>query len=140
MISFYFETCDFTNNANFIHFKWTLKRKHFTQLKFSEWRSVVIFHILQRNFPNVHMKIVLCSAKSLEFLFHYFILNWYILVHSLVKTLPKQIYFSFSILKWQIIVQMRKPLSKCFSQVPYQKAKQKQKAKCKECFAELKNI
>ena len=68
MISFYFETCDFTNNANFIHFKWTLKRKHFTQLKFSEWRSVVIFHILQRNFPNVHMKIVLCSAKSLEFL------------------------------------------------------------------------
>ena len=73
-------------------------------------------------------------------MFHYFILNWYILVHSLVKTLPKQIYFSFSILKWQIIVQMRKPLSKCFSQVPYQKAKQKQKAKCKECFAELKNI
>ena len=28
MINVLFETCDFTNNPNFILFKWTLKRKH----------------------------------------------------------------------------------------------------------------
>ena len=28
MISFLFETCDFTNNANFISFRWRLKRNH----------------------------------------------------------------------------------------------------------------
>ena len=28
MISFLFETCSFTNNPNFIRFKWKLKRKH----------------------------------------------------------------------------------------------------------------
>ena len=28
MITFFFETCGYTNNPNFILFKWRLKRKH----------------------------------------------------------------------------------------------------------------
>ena len=147
MISFYFKTCGFTNNANFIHFKWTLKRKH-SSTKCAIHTTEVFQMEIRRYLSYSPDKFSECSHEnSFVFskvfgvlMFHYFILNWYILVHILVKTLPKQIYFSFSILKWQIIVQMRKPLSKFFSQVPYRKAKQKQKAKCKKSFAELKNI
>ena len=64
-----------------------------------------IFHILQKNFPNFGMKILaLCSAKSLRrFFIPYFVLKWYILVENLVT--KTDIYFSFSIPSWHIIVQ-----------------------------------
>ena len=49
------------------------------------------------NFSNFGVKILVrCSAKSLQsFLFHNFVFSWYILVQSLIKRLPKWIYFSF---------------------------------------------
>ena len=72
-----------------------------------------IFHILQRNFPNFVVKILaLCSPKVFEvFIFPYFVLIWYILVQSMelfkvwLKLSENGYFSSFSIQKWQIIVQ-----------------------------------
>ena len=72
-----------------------------------------ICHILQRNFPNFGVKILaLCSPKVFEvFIFPYFVLIWYILVQSMelfkvwLKLSENGYFSSFSIHKWQIIVQ-----------------------------------
>ena len=70
----------------------------------------IIFHIPWRSFPNFSLKIlVLCSARTQVFgvfIFPYFVLSWYILAQRLHKTFQKwKYFFSFSILKWHIIVQ-----------------------------------
>ena len=72
-----------------------------------------IFHILQKNFPNFAMKILLFSARSLRsFYFSSFrsqliyTCSKHGVVQKLIKKFPKRIYiFSFSIHKWYTIVQ-----------------------------------
>ena len=75
----------------------------FSRHKFKLEAKDFIFHILQINFPNFGVKmLVLCSAKSLwSFYFPLFCCQLvctcskYEVVQSLVKTFPKQIFFCF---------------------------------------------
>lgn len=54
--------------------------------------------------PSAWKSLLCFLQKSLGFIF-YLVLEWYIAVQSLVKTLPRHIYFSFSVLRWHVIVQ-----------------------------------
>ena len=60
-------------------------------------------------FQILDWKYLFCVQQEVfrVFIFPYFVLSWYILAQRLVKTFPKwKYFFSFSILKWHIIVQI----------------------------------
>ena len=75
----------------------------------SNWKSRILpFTFSREVFQISAWKYLLCVQQEVfrVFIFPYFVLSWYILAQRLVKTFPKwKYFFSFSILKWHIIVQ-----------------------------------
>ena len=121
---FYCEFCEISKNTFFTeHLRWLLLWfmlvpsivatwvSWFNGYRFKLEAEGFIFHILQRNFQNLGVKILaLCSAKIFGvFIFPYFVLSYLFKVWSFSKfgyNVPKtDTFFSFSVHKWYKIVQ-----------------------------------